>query len=247
MSDAASRIIWSADVPDEHAVLRHLDLMPGLRRVKIDRVFVEKHGKFIMAALKDRGIDVFYDAKYVEVASKLEELAKLGVEQEPWMVNCMAGSVSNEDMTIHEKRDLMDGLKRFADVCLAAGTKPCGVTVLTSKTPEVVAAEFNGRSAIDQVLRYVEWLIDAGFTDVVCSPLEVKPIRDRFGDTIQLDTPGIRFADSAADDQARVATPRSAIEGGSTCIIMGRPLHNGDPAANFARAVAEVEAALAAV
>ena len=118
--------------------------------------------------------------------------------------------------------------------------------MLTSKTDEVIVNEFNYRTAIEQVLWYVEMLVDAEFTDVVCSPKEAPTILRRFGDAIDLDNPAIRFADSAADDQARVATPGSAVAGGTTRVIMGRPLTNGNPAENFARAVEEVEAALAA-
>jgi orotidine-5'-phosphate decarboxylase len=240
--EAAERVIWSADVPGDHEVMTFIDLMIGLKRAKVDRVYIGRNDEYILAVLRDRGIDVFYDAKYIEIPSKLEELAKQGVKYQPWMLNCMAGSVSNGDMSVYEDRDLMDGLMRFADVCLTAGTKPCGVTVLTSKTEEIVAGEFNDRTAIDQVLWYVEMLVKAKFTDVVCSPKEVPAIRERFGDAIDLDNPGIRFADSDAGDQARVATPGSAVAGGSTCVIMGRPLTNGDPAENFARAVAEIEA-----
>lgn len=240
--DAIERIVWSADVADEQAVLGHLGLMPDLRYVKIDRLYTDRHGRFILTDLRERGFQVFYDAKFVEIPSKLEDLALEALKHKPWMINTMAGTVSNMDMSIYEKRDLMDGLKRFSDVCLNVGTLPCGVTVLTSKTDETVAAEFNDRSATDQVLWYVEMLIRAEFTDVVCSPLEVSGIRQRFGDVIDLDTPGVRFADSDADDQARIATPGGAIAMGSTRNIMGRPLHDGWPEENLARAVQEIAA-----
>jgi orotidine-5'-phosphate decarboxylase len=243
--DVNERIIWSADVADEHEVMNYLDSVPQLKLVKIDRLFTDRNGRFILRSLKDYGIDVFYDAKFVEIPSKLEGLAKEAVRHKPWMVNCMAGSVSNGEMSLHEDRDLMDGLKRFADVCLTKGVYPCGVTVLTSKTIGIVNEEFNGRTAIDQVLCYVEMLVQAGFTDVVCSPKEAPAIHECFGQSINSNTPGIRFADSEAGDQARVSTPGGAIASGSTRVIMGRPLTKGDPVKNFARAVVEIEAALA--
>lgn len=223
-----------------------LDAVPEMRRIKIDRLFVERRSAYILALLRDRGLEVFYDAKYIEVPSKLEELAKVGVEHEPWMLDCMAGSTSNGDMTMYEERDLIDGLRRFADVCLNAQVLPCGVTVLTSKTDEIIAGEFNGRSAIDQVLWYAEKLVMAGFTDVVCSPMEAQAIYQRFSTALNANTPAIRFADGDAGDQARVMTPAKAIENKAERLVMGRPLMGGDPAALFARAVAEVEAATAA-
>ena len=53
-------------------------------------------------------------------------------------------------------------------------------------------------------------------------------------------TPGIRFADSAADDQARVMTPEKARLGGSDYIVVGRPITQAaDPVAAYRRCVKE--------
>jgi orotidine-5'-phosphate decarboxylase len=246
---ALQRVIWSADVPDRNAVMGQFELVPQLRRAKVDRAFKERNGnsefQALFEALNDRGVELFFDAKYIEVPSKLEELAKDGVKYKPWMLNCMSGSLSNGNMSLQEDRDEMDGLMRFADVCLKAAVRPCSVTVLTSKSDAVVAEEF-GRTPADQVLFYVEKLVKAKFTDVVCSPLEADAIFERFGDEIASNTPGVRFAGSGTDDQARVSTPGKAIEMHAACVIMGRPLIGDDPAALFQRAVDEITAALAA-
>ena len=143
--------------------------------------------------------------------------------------------LSNED------KDKVDGLKRFADACHAAGTKPCGVTVLTSKTPAVVEREFNGRTSEDQVLEYVAILLTCGFTDVVCSPKEVPIIRaDSNFDALNLNTPGIRPAGTDAGDQARADTPQAALAAKADRLIIGRPITQGDPAENLAKIVASV-------
>jgi orotidine-5'-phosphate decarboxylase len=136
--------------------------------------------------------------------------------------------------------DKIDGLKRFADACHTAGTLPCAVTVLTSKTPEVVEKEF-GCSSVDQVLVYVEMLLDCGFTDVVCSSAEVEAIRaeERF-DKLNLNTPGIRPAGKDAGDQARVNTPEAALAMGTDRFVIGRPITEGNPAENLANIVASI-------
>jgi orotidine-5'-phosphate decarboxylase len=242
---AAERIIWSADVAHEDDVMKHLDLMPELRRIKIDRLFTERRHRFVLGVLKDRGLDVFYDAKFIEIPSKLEELAKVAVQHEPWMLNCMAGSLSS-GVFEHDDKDQIDGLKRFADVCLNADVLPCAVTVLTSKTEGMVWKEFNGRHPNEQVIFYASVLVECGFTDLVCSPLEARALLMEGFDDIRLNTPGIRFADSSAGDQARTNTPGGAISSGVARVVMGRDLTKGDPAANFARAVAEIDDSLAA-
>jgi orotidine-5'-phosphate decarboxylase len=247
---AEDRIIWSADVPDRKAVYDYLDQMPGLMQVKIDRLFSERNKpkkeeerNIILELREERGIRVFDDAKLIEVPSKLEELAKLHVEQKPWMLNCMAGSISNGKIVQVLDEDELDGLKRFADVCNSAQVRSCAVTVLTSKEEEIVQAEFS-RSTIEQVLYYVEQLQRCGFTDIVCSALEAKAIRaEPHFRNLELNTPGIRPAGSEKGDQARTGTPMWAVQQGIERMVIGRPLTKGDPAENFRNIVAEIEAA----
>jgi orotidine-5'-phosphate decarboxylase len=236
------RIIWSADVPDEVTLMNHLDLMPELRIVKIDRLFVTDIGLGVIDRLNERGLMVFDDAKIVEIPSKVVGIAEQHLRYKPFMLNCMAG-IESSDVLTHEDPEKIDGLKRFADACHQAGTKPCAVTVLTSKKPSVVAREFNGRSSEDQVLYYVELLLKCGFTDVVCSPGEVAVIRaeSRFN-VLDLNTPGIRPAGSDQGDQARVDTPEAALAAGATRLIIGRPITIGDPAENLKNIVAGITA-----
>ena len=53
-------------------------------------------------------------------------------------------------------------------------------------------------------------------------------------------TPGIRFADSASDDQVRITTPAKARTIGSDYIVVGRPVTAAaDPVQAYARCVKE--------
>ena len=53
-------------------------------------------------------------------------------------------------------------------------------------------------------------------------------------------TPGIRFADSTADDQVRITDPKRAREIGSDFIVVGRPITAApDPVAAWRRCVNE--------
>lgn len=238
--DAIDRIIWSADVKNEADLMVALDLMPGLRKIKIDRLFLTGIDFGVIDRLNKRGLDVFDDAKIFEIPTKVEAIAKKHLAHKPWMLNCMSGCVSSLVLT-NEDRDKIDGLKRFADACHEVGTKSCGVTVLTSKTPQVVHQEYNGRTSEDQVLEYVAMLLECGFTDVVCSPKEVPIIRaeSRF-DVLELNTPGIRPAGTDAGDQARADTPQAALAAKADRLIIGRPITNGDPAENLANIVASI-------
>jgi orotidine-5'-phosphate decarboxylase len=245
MQDAADRIIWSADVPTMKALGRGIHAMNGLKVVKIDRLFMERRNPSIIKRIQeDHGVHVFDDAKMVEIPTKLEELALTHLKYRPWMLNCMAGAVST--MELHDPKT-MDGLKRFADACHRFDTRPCAVTVLTSKDEEIVYREFNGKKSADQVLFYVGLLFACGFTDVVCSPLEVPLIRaESQFDSLDLNTPGIVLAGANANDQERTDTPTGALRGGATRLVIGRALTDGDWEENYRLVSQEVELALAA-
>ena len=76
----------------------------------------------------------------------------------------------------------------------------------------------------ETIMRYAQNAKEAGLDGVVCSPLEVRAVKERCGEKFLTVTPGIRFADSKADDQVRVTTPEKARELGSDFIVMGRPI-----------------------
>ncbi len=243
--DPLEQIIWSADVRDEAALMRHLDGMPDLRLVKVDRLLATEAGLGLVDRLNERGLRVFDDAKIIEIPSKVVGIASKHLAHRPWMLNCMAG-VQSSGVLSDPDPDQVDGLKRFAQACHDAGTKPCGVTVLTSKRAAVVQREFNGRAAVEQVLYYVEALLESGFTDVVCSAQELAAIRaeSRF-DRLELNVPGIRPRGSDVGDQARVDTPLSALRAGADRLVIGRAITTGDPQQNLAGIVDEIAIAAA--
>lgn len=239
------RLVWSADVPDLQALLDRIGAKPDLQVIKIDRLFVETHGLDVIGSLQQLGIQVFYDAKLVEIPSKIEALTKKIVERRPAMLNCMGTCVSNGVMEVTPDQSELDGLKRFADVCREADVMPIGVTVLTSKTLRVAQQEFRA-AAPTQVLRYVRWLNEAGFGGVVCSPQEVAVIRgESQHDHLELWTPGVRLPGGDTQDQARTDTPGGAIAAGATRVISGRELTNDDDGSNCDRMIAEIAAAAA--
>ena len=48
-------------------------------------------------------------------------------------------------------------------------------------------------------------------------------------------TPGIRLADAAQDDQARIVTPEAAVRDGADYLVIGRPITQAaDPVATLA-------------
>jgi orotidine 5'-phosphate decarboxylase subfamily 1 len=86
---------------------------------------------------------------------------------------------------------------------------------------------------------------EAGFSGVVASGLEAAAIRNAAGTGFFIVTPGIRPQGGATQDQARVATPASAIAAGADYLVVGRPITAApDPRAAAEAIVAEIERAL---
>jgi len=126
-----------------------------------------------------------------------------------------------------------------------------GVTVLTSVLKEEIhAAGFKKEFFSDMsrlVAKRAAMAKEAGCTGIVCSGLEVKMIKESFGQDFVVVTPGIRpgWDDLGKDDQQRVTTPARAIENRSDYLVIGRPIRDAkDPKAAAVRIAEEIEAVL---
>ena len=97
-----------------------------------------------------------------------------------------------------------------------------------------------GAGINETIVKYAQNAKEAGLDGVVCSPLEAAMVKDACGKGFLTVTPGIRFADAAADDQVRITTPARAREIGSDFIVVGRPITaSPDPVAAYNRCLNE--------
>jgi orotidine-5'-phosphate decarboxylase len=111
------------------------------------------------------------------------------------------------------------------------------VTVLTSMD-ETQLRSLNVNSTPEaQVMHLADITLKSGVQGLVCSSLELVPLRARFGNDPIIVTPGIRPAGSAADEQKRIMTPAAAAAAGSSYIVVGRPILQADDPAAAARAI----------
>ena len=61
---------------------------------------------------------------------------------------------------------------------------------------------------------------------IVCSPREIKIVREVLGKEFLIVTPGIRYQKlkRVGDDQKRTLTPSKAISMGADLLVIGRPI-----------------------
>jgi orotidine-5'-phosphate decarboxylase len=115
----------------------------------------------------------------------------------------------------------------------------CAVTVLTSlDDPDLADIGLAGPSS-SAALRLARLAWDEGVRWFVCSPAEVKLLRESLGPSAVLVTPGVRPANADKGDQKRVATPEQAIADGASWVVVGRPIRDAADRLAAARAIAE--------
>jgi orotidine-5'-phosphate decarboxylase len=199
--------------------------------VKIGMELFYAAGPDIVRQIKARGHKIFLDLKLHDipntVKSAMAVLSALDVD----MVNVHAAG------TRAMMEAALEGLTR------PDGTRPklIAVTQLTSTDEERMRRELLIEKPLDEVvMSYARNARDAHLDGVVCSPLEAAKVKSVCGEDFLTVTPGIRFAESSADDQKRITTPARAREIGSDYIVVGRPITRADdPVAAYRRCVKE--------
>lgn len=131
-------------------------------------------------------------------------------------------------LTIHTMggKDMIKAARKAVDDHFPVADKPLllGVTVLTSMNQDNLNSIGISVSPLEQVALLGKMAVEAGVDGLVCSPQEVEYLRKMLGDQVTLVVPGIRMADSIADDQQRVMTPVQAHKAGANWIVVGRPI-----------------------
>ena len=223
-------VIIACDFSSREATLEFLDRFPAGRKpfVKIGMELFYAEGPAIVRDLKARGHKVFLLHDIPNTVKKaMRVLSNLDVD----MVNVHAAG------TVAMMKAALEGLTR------PDGTRPLliAVTQLTSTSEEAMQKELLiGAGINDTIVKYASNAREAGLDGVVCSPLEAGMVKQACGAGFLTITPGIRFADAAADDQVRITTPARAREIGSDFIVVGRPITAAsDPVAAYERCLKE--------
>ena len=227
-------VIVACDFSSAEQVLTFLDKFASCERkpfVKIGMELYYAAGPAIVREIKARGHRIFLDLKLHDIPNTVRKTMKVLSALDVDMTNVHAAG------TIEMMKAALEGLTR------EDGTRPLliAVTQLTSTSQERMEQDLLIKEPIGEVIaNYADNARKAGLDGVVCSPLEAALVKERCGSSFLAVTPGIRFADAAADDQVRITTPARAREIGSDFIVVGRPVTAAqDPVAAYLRCVKE--------
>ncbi len=212
------KIIIAMDYPEAAPALALAErLEPSLCRLKVGKELFTATGPALLEQLMRRGFEIFLDLKFHDIPNTTAQACKAAASLGVWMVNVHA--LGGRKM-LEAAREAVAQAKN--------PPKLIAVTVLTSMAQQDLVDLGIADTPAEMVQRLAELAHNSGLDGVVCSAQEAWQLRPKYGEGFCLVTPGIRPADSAADDQSRIMTPLSAIKAGSSYLVIGRPITKAD-------------------
>ena len=223
-----SRLALALDVDDvvEARRLAHL-LRPWFGVAKVGLELFSAAGPEAIEAMIEDGFAVFADLKLLDIPTTVNKAARV------------MGSLGVSYLTVHTRAGvdhLRAGVEGVTDGASAAGLPApicLGITVLTSEQADLAVLE-----------QRVGIVLEAGCGGLVCSASDLATVRSLASDVVTV-VPGIRPVGVSVDDQARPATPASAIASGADVLVIGRAVtHAADPIQAAISIAAEVADAI---
>ena len=219
-SFVSSPIIVALDLPSAAAALDLASrVAPYVGAFKVGKELFVSEGPELVRQLRQTGASVFLDLKFHDIPNTVAKAVAAAVRLDVQMltVHCSGGTAMMKAAET-AAQETAAGLGRPAPLVL-------GVTVLTSMDTTALA-ELGGETDITrQVERLARLAATSGLMGLVCSPLEITPLRAILPVSMQLVTPGIRTGAEKSDDQKRTLGPAEALSAGANWLVIGRPIY----------------------
>jgi len=220
-------IFVACDVSSQKEILDLLELIhEDISGIKIGLQYITQRSPKEIRELTKFKKPIFYDGKFFDIKNTLVESVK------------SLKDLNVNYATVH----LLNGLNALKAANQAAqkiNLNLLGVSVLTSFTGEDLENLGFNNKVEDQVIRLIKIAMEAQLHGVVCSPLEIKMIKE-IAPNLKCFTPGIRV-EGTKDDQKRTMSANEAIKEGSDCLIIGRPITKGDPKKNIKNILSSID------
>ena len=218
--DVRNRLAIALDTDDLVEAQRIArEVRPWFGVAKVGLELFSAAGPDAVFTLAEEGFRIFLDLKLHDIPNTVRRAAHV------------IGGLGVVYLTVHATGGvvmLRAAVEGLADGAASAGLEPpvlLAVTILTSD--DTAPAHVLGNR--------VRVALESGCRGVVCASSDVAEVR-RLAPRLTVVVPGIRPAGAAADDQARPATPQTALDAGADLLVVGRPV---TAAADRARAAAE--------
>lgn len=205
-----TEVIVALDVDTLQEAQALLDALHGtVTHFKIGLRLFTAHGRKAVELVQKKDGQVFLDLKFHDipetVSQAVRQAQRLGVLAVS--VHLFGGAAM---------------LEAAAEV--SPRPKLWGVTVLTSMADEDLRGVHPQLSVAETATRLAQLGCAHRVDGIICSAQDVPALRKALGENTAFITPGIRPAESAADDQRRIVTPAQAAKLAIRYIVVGRPI-----------------------
>ena len=212
-------IFVACDVSSQKEILDLLELVhKEISGIKIGLQYITQRSPKEIRELSKFKKPIFYDGKFFDIKNTLVESVK------------SLKDLNVTYATVHLLNGL-DALRLANKAAKDININLLGVSVLTSFNDDDLESLGFKNKVEDQIKKLIKIAMDANLYGVICSPLEVKMIKEIAPD-LKCFTPGIRM-EPTKDDQKRTMNANQAIKEGSDCLIIGRPITMGNPKENI--------------
>ena len=219
-----NRIYVAIDTPDlDRAEALARAVAPVAGGLKLGLEFFCANGPAGVARIGELGLPLFLDLKLHDIPNTVAKAVEALRPLKPAV------------LTVHAAggRAMLEAAKAAAP----DDSKVVAVTVLTSLDGSDLEAAGVGGTAAEQVARLAALSRGSGLDGIVCSGAEVEAAHQAWPDGFFV-VPGVRPAGAVASDQKRVVTPRQALVGGASMLVIGRPITGADDPAAAIRTIA---------
>jgi len=220
-------IFVACDVSSQKEILDLLELIhEDISGIKIGLQYITQRSPEEIRELLKFKKPIFYDAKFFDIKNTLIESIK------------SLKNLNIDYATVHLLNGL-DALKAANQTAQENNIKLLGVSVLTSFVDKDLENLGFNSEVKDQVKRLIKIAMEAKLYGVICSPLEIKMIKE-IAPKLKCFTLGIRM-ENVKDDQKRTMNANEAIKEGSDCLIIGRPITKGNPKENIKKILSSID------
>ena len=185
-------------------------LSPTDCRMKIGKQLFTKYGPDLVKKVHDFGFQIFLDLKFHDIPTTVYKACLEAYKLDIWMLNVHLLGGKDMVMAAKEARDSINPKLNLI-----------GVTLLTSHNLDTLKY-FNVKSRNEVVHKLSQIAIETKIDGVVCSPGDIEII-NKHKNTLEFITPSIRLNDKN-HEHAKIFTPKSAINLGSSYLVIGRPI-----------------------
>ena len=200
---------------------------------KVGNQLFTAEGPQAVKQLAGLGAEIFLDLKFHDIPNTVSK----GV--------AAAAELPNVRLVTMHAAGGFAMMKAAAEAVAGLATRPAllGVTILTSLDNAAIRQVGLAGTVASRAVALARLAKKAGLDGVVSSAHEVRAIRRACGDDFLILVPSVRPAGSAANDQARVATPGEATSAGANFLVVGRPITAAANPSEAAKAILKEVAA----